>query len=225
MLNNEKNILQEKLNRTISRLEILNSKKDREKDKIAELESLQSSYSKYCEAKKNLKTAWIIYPIAGVVMEILMHYVYDIFFISELTKWQVIYAIIPVACLLMSVCSSVNRLYSYIQNKKNANIDEEEVASEKELSQNTLKEIVKQINFLKDQQATYSEDLKNIDNLPNMLSRIKRDASTLDCEVDAYPTIEEVLLDEFSNFINEKVDYSKVQLMPDIDIKEYKLKK
>ena len=134
MLDNEKNILQEKLNRIISRLEILNSKKDREKDKIAELEYLQSSYSKYCEAQRNLKTAWIIYPIAGVATEILMHYVYDIFFISDLTKWQVIYDVIPVACLLMSIGSSVNPLYSYIQNKKNANIDEEEVARKKELS-------------------------------------------------------------------------------------------
>lgn len=231
MLDKQRQIIEEKLNQIITRLEKLYTKRDEAKVKVEEIKNLLSAYSKYCKAKSDLRASVIIYSCMGIIAELVINLMIDYFFppvniefySSYITRWSVTYIIIPLVCALTMLTTSFDDLSDIIRYRGASKIDEEEQNKELDSAEKLSLSINKQISCLEERKNTCLSDIKYIDDLPSMISKILDDVAYLTSTEEEIPNIEDILLSEFNDFLNEKVDYSKIHLDVVPDIKEYKL--
>lgn len=221
MLAKQRKILEEKLNQIISKIEELNIRREEVTKRVKELENIISSHDKYCYAKEELKSAWITYPICGILLDIAFYFLFsENLFVS----FETMAIVIPIFCLIMSVGSSVNPLYKMVKNEKLSKSQEEEIKEELSLKDDLIKTINKKITNLETRKESCKNDIKYIEELPKRISRILDISENLTYQSTLEPSIEDILISEFNDYLNESVDYSKVHLDVIPDIKEYKLK-
>lgn len=225
MLAKQRKILEKELNQIISKIQDLNIRREEVTKRVKELEDIISSNDRYCDAKEDLKSAWITYPICGILLDIIFYLLFpEELLISSEIKLEVMEIVIPIICLIMSVGSSINPLYKMSKNEKLSKNQEEETKAELSLKDDLIKTINKQITNLESRKESYKNDIKYIDELPKRISRILDISEKLTYQSTLKPSIEDILISEFNDYLSESVDYSKVHLDVIPDIKEYKLK-
>lgn len=221
MLDKEKEIIAEKLDIIASKIETLYTKRDEENRKIKELEHIMSTYSKVCEAKESLMLVLIFCPCYVILCEVFMYCISDIPSIFDTINWHLLCYIFGVFLLLEE---SINPLYLLMKYRRLARLNIEEIEQKKSISEDLVKKLENQIANLETRKEYYTNAINNIDDLPQKLNEILEAFDYLTYQENAIKDIEDIFISELNNFLNEKIDYSKIHFNATSDIKEYKFK-
>lgn len=225
MLDKQKQILEENLNYVTSKLESLYPRVDEVKKNIANSEKTLSLYYASCSSRNFLKTIWKVMPPFVGVLEIILFFVPENALIDYEQKMSIMLYVLPISYILMASFLSFRAIPDIRAFKKTRDFNEEELREEISKAKELLERLSNQIANLETRKTSISNEICYIEEMPKKISEILDNSTNLTSKFASSPNIEEILLSDFEDFLNERVDYSKFHLTDVGDIKEYKLKK